>query len=377
MRTFVSSSKIHSLVLRQAKPDLEVRRLMLQLSPVGLVDMSQAEVKTVRRNWQLCVKAFASRDPVTSVRQAEVDCRTHRVCVRIYRNGPNQGPRPVLVWYHGGGFVFGDLYTAGATCRALARRTGAIVIAVDYRLLPEHGFADARSDCMAALQWTARHVQDFGGDRRRIAVGGDSAGGTLAALTALDGVRIGQPIAMMQLLVYPACDLARNHERSLDVTPVLTVAHLKWLRSQLSCGADLDDPSVSPLRHELSSTLPMTVLLTAGFDPLRDEALQYHRKLTEAGVPVRLLHYSGQFHGFLCFDRVLAGAEDALDRIGKALREGWETGSLRARTESISVSRLQSLRKGLGLYPAQRLREAAVAYLVVKEALARMLAHNL
>ena len=348
---------------------------MLQLSPVGLGDMSKATVGVVRRSWQLCVKAFASRDPVTSVSQTEVDCGTHRIPLRIYRSGPNAGSRPVLLWYHGGGFVFGDLYTAGATCRALARRTGAIVIAVDYRLLPEHSFSDARSDCLAALRWASQHAHKFAGDPDRIAVGGDSAGGTLAALVTLDSVSLGQPIAMMQLLVYPACDLARNHERLPDAIPVLTSAHLKWLRALVARGMDLHDPAVSPLMHRLTSDLPMTILMTAGFDPMRDEALEYGRKLADASVPIRLLHYPGQFHGFLCFDRVLAGAQDALDRIGEALREGFETRRLREGTESISVSGLHSMRKGmLGLHPVQRLREGAVACLVFREALERSLA---
>jgi acetyl esterase len=366
-----SSAGVRPSPLRKTEPDLEVRRLMVQLSPVGLADMAKVTVQKVRRHWQLCVKAFASRDPVTSVLQAEIDGGDHRIPVRIYRSGPNHAKRPVLVWYHGGGFVFGDLYTAGATCRALARRTGAIVIAVDYRLLPEHTFQQARDDCLVALQWAAERCEEFGGDTARIAVGGDSAGGTLAALVALDGVRTGRPIAMLQVLVYPACDLARDHSRSPDAIPTLTSAHFAWLRSRVAQTANLDDPWISPLAHCVSHELPMAVLVTAGFDPLRDEAVELGRRLVKAGVPVHLLHYPGQFHGFLCFDRVLAGAADGLDRIGAALRHAFETGGLYERTDNVSVSTLHSVRRSLlNLHPAQRMREAEVACLVLKEVIA-------
>jgi acetyl esterase len=177
---------------------------------------------------------------------------------------------------------------------------------------------------------------------------------------------------MMQLLVYPACDLVRQHVQSADAIAVLTPAHLSWLRDRIATVSDLDDPDVSPLRHEATADLPMTILLTAGFDPLRDEALEYAHKLAEAGVPVQVLHYPGQFHGFISFDRVLAGGSDALDRLGLALRRGFESRTLKAGTECISISALHSLRKVmLGLHPIQRLRETAVACLVLREALER------
>lgn len=377
MPRVVHRAGIRPSVIRHPKPDLEVRRLLLQLSPVRLGNMSRATVNGVRRQWQLCVKAFASRDRVASVGQADIDCGDRRIPLRIYRSGAGTDPRPLLLWFHGGGFVFGDLYTAGATCRALARRSGAIVVAVDYRLLPEHSFEDARSDCLAALRWAADHAASIGGDPALIAVGGDSAGGTLAALAMLDSVRLGQRIVMMQLLVYPACDLARRHMQSPDAIAVLTPEHLSWLRARIAAVSDLDDPALSPLRHDADADLPMTVLVTAGFDPLRDEALEYAHKLAKSGVPVQVLHYPGQFHGFLSFDRVLAGGRDALDRLGLALRRGFESRTLNAGTESISIPALHSLRKVLlGLHPMQRLRETGVAYLVLKEALERRFEGN-
>jgi acetyl esterase len=337
--------------------------------------MSRVTPQSIRRNWQLCVKAFASREPVASVIEAEVDCGTHRIRLRIYRPSTATSLQPVLVWYHGGGFVFGDLYTAGATCRALARRAGAIVVAVDYRLLPEHTFADARSDCLAALRWVGEQAQSFGGDRERIAVGGDSAGGTLAALAVLDSAEQGRSIAKLQMLVYPACDLARDYSSSGESVPVLTSTHIRWMQSRISLVTDLADPSISPLAHEVSSDLPATILLTVGFDPLRDEALEYGRKLADAGAPVRLLHYPGQFHGFVSFDRVLAGAADALDRMGRVLREAFEKKTVATGSETISVSTWQSVRrKMLGLHPAQRIRETVVVWLMAREALARRLA---
>lgn len=342
---------------------------MVQLGIVGLADMSRVSVQTVRRQWQLCVKAFATRDAGVSVASDSVDQGTHRVAVRIYRAAAPAEPRPILVWYHGGGFVFGDLYTAGATCRALARRTGAIVIAVDYRLAPEHTLDDALSDCLAALHWAANHAVALGGDPKRLSVGGDSAGGTLAALVSHETA--GSDIApVLQLLVYPACDLSRNHANSPDAVAPLTGAHVDWLRKRIGTVSDLDDPKFSPVKRAIGPGMPMTVMLTAGFDPLRDEAEEYAERFVSAGVPLHLLHYPGQFHGFLSFDRVLAGGRDAFDRIARVFRSAIALGQLNEAFEEVSVPHTRVLRTTLyALGPVQRLRESVVVCLLMSDLL--------
>lgn len=372
--TSTSTTSIAPAVTCSPKADIEVLRLLLQLSPVGLLNTRNLSIESVRRSWRLCVKAFATRDAVDSVVQHEIDRGSFRLPLRIYRGRVSSSPQPVLLWFHGGGFVFGDLYTAGATCRALARRTGAIVIAVDYRLLPEHSFEQARGDCLAALYWAAENAALFGGDATRVAVGGDSAGGTFAALAALDSAAQGRPIAKMQVLVYPACDLAKDYRATTDVIGTLTLSQFTWLRSQIAKVSDLTDPDVSPLRHTIPPGMPATVLITAGYDPLRDEALEYGQKLADAAVPVKVLHYPGQFHGFVSFDRVLAGAIDALDRIGAVLEQGFEARGIEAGTEVISISSVDSMRKVmLGLHPRQRWHELQVACILLREAAQRRL----
>lgn len=355
---------------RGNKPDPDVRRLMVQLGVVGLADMSRVSVQTVRRQWQLCVKAFATRDAGVTVASDEIVVGTHRIGVRVYRAAVAElKSRPILVWYHGGGFVFGDLYTAGATCRALARRTGAIVVAVDYRLAPEHSLDEAMSDCLAAFHWAAKNATALGGDPTKLAVGGDSAGGTLAALVSHETA--GHEIApVLQLLVYPACDLSRDHSHSPDAVAPLTGAHVDWLRKRIGKVSDLDDPRFSPVKRVVGAGMPMTIMLTAGFDPLRDEAAEYAKRLAAADVPLRLLHYPGQFHGFLSFDRVLAGGKDAFDRMSRVFKSALLTDSLSEGLDEVVVPHVRALRSTISaLGPVQRLREGVVVCLLMSELL--------
>ena len=172
-------------VLQSESIDREVRRLFMQLSPIRLMSIKNTPVASVRRSWQLCVKAFASREPVAAVVEKEVPTADGALKVRIYSPSPlaKDELQPALVWFHGGGFVFGDLYTAGATCRQLANRCGCAVIAVEYRLAPESSLQDGLSDCEEAFRWAATQASELGIDADRVAIGGDSAGGALAALT--------------------------------------------------------------------------------------------------------------------------------------------------------------------------------------------------
>jgi acetyl esterase len=160
----------HPVQLRATRPDAEVLRLFMQLNlwprPKG-----GHTLRETRRNWQLAVKAFASREPVATVAERSIDGPHGPIKLRVY-TPRGEGLRPILVWFHGGGFVAGDLYTAGATCRALANRSGAIVVAVQYRLAPEHPLEAGRSDCLEATRWVAANAAELGGDPLRIAVGG-------------------------------------------------------------------------------------------------------------------------------------------------------------------------------------------------------------
>ena len=311
------------MTFRSPRPDPEVRRLLLQLAAVPAPSLQRTSVETARRRWQLCVKAFASREAVGAVAEREIPGPAGPLRIRIYTPAGPPAPRPVVAWFHGGGFVVGDLYTAGATCRALANRSGAVVVAVPYRLAPECPLEAGRSDCLAAVDWLARHALEIGGDPTRLAVGGDSAGGGIAALVAQECARRSRPLAG-QVLVYPATDLTGAYPSASEAMPgLLTPAWLTWMRAQIARVSDLSDPAASPLAAvDLQGVAP-AVILTAGYDPLRDEGLEYAARLRGAGVPVRSLHYPGQIHGFVSFDRVLSGGRDALDRLGTHLAEAF------------------------------------------------------
>jgi acetyl esterase len=288
------------------------------------------KLERARRDWRLMIRAYASREPVADVGEHCIAGPGGPLRLRVYTPARGAAPRPVLLWYHGGGFILGDLYTAGATCRALANRSGAVVVAVRYRLAPEHPLRAGREDCLAALRWVAEHAGRLGGDRRRLAVGGDSAGGMLAAAIALQAAR-GGPELTGQLLVYPGTDLAGadlagaypSYEENADGY-LINAERLAWIRRHIALVDDLADPELSPLRAADLAGVAPAVVVTAGFDPLRDEGLAYVDRLAEAGVAVRLLHYPAQIHGFVSFDRAFADAGDALDRSGAALAALYE-----------------------------------------------------
>jgi acetyl esterase len=247
--------------------------------------------------------------------------------VRIYRPLSSATPLPTIVWYHGGGWTTGSLETGDIVARALSGGTPAVVVSVAYRLGPEHPWPAATEDVTAALQWAAAHIGELGGDPKRIAAGGDSAGGTLAAVAA-QLARDSGPHLAAQILIYPVLDL--DMDRS-DRYPSLrdnadgyhvTRDELRWcVRNYLPAGTDLADPRISPARHPDLTGLPATVLAVAEYDPLRDQGTAYAGALRAASVPVTLHLGLGLIHG--CFDMlgVTAAARDELGRVLRSLRE--------------------------------------------------------
>jgi acetyl esterase len=349
-------------ILQSESMDREVRRLFMQLSPLRLMSIKNISVESVRRSWQLCTKAFASREPVAAVTEKVAPTADGALNLRIY--SPKQLAKaelqPALVWFHGGGFVFGDLYTAGATCRRLANRCGCAVIAVEYRLAPESPLQDAISDCVEAFRWVVAQADELGIDPARVAIGGDSAGGALAALVAQKCKSKGGRQPAAQMLVYPATDLSRDYSTVAGSHLPLAAEGIEWLQSRISRLTDLNDPAISPLLSDDLGGLPPAIVLTAGFDPLREEALAYARRLASSGVPVRLIHFPGQFHGFLSFDNVLQGAREAFDRLGSTLAVLFDNGRLEPGVECAAPSR--RLWPPLWLRPSQRLKETAVVF---------------
>lgn len=243
---------------------------------------------------------------------------------RLYTPRGATEPGGLLVFFHGGGFMYGDLDSHDAPCRFLAERAGVQVLAVDYRLGPEDPFPAAYDDALGAYRWAVDNAESLGVDPDRIAVGGDSAGGNLAAVVAIDAAREGLPLAF-QLLVYPATDCDRA-TRSLELFAqgfYLTDDFMELAnRSYLPPDTDLRDPRCSPLHADLPSGLAPAYVVTAGFDPLRDEGEAYARKLVAAGVEIELKRFPGQIHGFFNIVGVGRSARAANAEIAVRLAAG-------------------------------------------------------
>jgi acetyl esterase len=234
---------------------------------------------------------------------------------------------PGLVFFHGGGFVIGDLDTHDDLCRCLANGSGCRVVAVDYRLAPEHPFPAAVEDCWAATKWIAAHAADFG-IAGPLAVGGDSAGGNLAAVVAQLAKPEGPKIAF-QLLIYPVTQLGGPDMPSMRENAkgyFLERESMQWF-TRMYCpdAAQRSDPRLSPLVAKDLSGLPPAYVATAGFDPLRDEGKAYADKLDAAGVPVTHVNYPGMIHGFFSLRGLIPKAREAVAAAAAAVREGVRT----------------------------------------------------
>jgi acetyl esterase len=235
----------------------------------------------------------------------------------------HDGLSPALVFFHGGGWVVGDLDSHDVVCRQLADAGALVVIAIDYRRAPEHKFPAAVDDAIAATRWIAGNARELGLDPARISVGGDSAGGNLAAVAALAARDDNSPAIAAQLLIYPAVDFAMTHgsHSEPETGVLLTHAVVRWFRDHyLNGAADIHDWRASPARVQDLAGLPPAYVLTAGADPLRDEGDEYAARLKQAGVSVTHKHLPGQFHGFLTMGKLLPQANLAVREIGAWLK---------------------------------------------------------
>lgn len=269
-------------------------------------------------------RAFTQPEPPL---MAEVqDLMAGTVPVRLYRPTAPQTPQPVLVYLHGGGWTIGDLDTHDVLCRQLAREGACAVVSVDYRMGPEHRFPAAVDDCVEAFRWVLAQAPDLHLDPRRTAVGGDSAGGNLAAALCLVQRDAGQPLPGFQLLIYPATDMravAPSHTTN-GQGYMLTSDSIAWYRGNyIADAAQWTDWRASPLLAASHAGLPPALVLTAGFDPLRDEGLQYANALSAAGVPTQYVCFERQIHGFITMGRVIEEAHTAVALCGAALRRAW------------------------------------------------------
>jgi acetyl esterase len=261
-------------------------------------------------------------EPVHEVVDREVPGPAGPLPIRVYRPGEDR-PRPALMYFYGGGWALGSLDTGDAVCRALANRAGCVVVAAGYRLAPEARFPAAVHDCHAATAWVAAHADEVGADPDRIAVGGDSAGGNLAAAVALLARDRGDLALAGQLLVYPNTDHRADTAsmRESDDPALFNRTSVAWYWGHyLSTESDGLDPLASPLRAPSLAGLPPALVITAEYDPLRDEGEAYARRLAAEGVSAELIRYDGMAHGFFTMVGTLDTARAALDAAADRLR---------------------------------------------------------
>jgi acetyl esterase len=261
-------------------------------------------------------------EPVEEITQLEVPGPAGAIPVRVYLPANAEG-RPLVVYFHGGGWVIGSIELLDRPCRALANITGCAVASVEYRLAPEHKFPAAVEDAYAATVWLAAHANDFGADSRRIVVAGDSAGGNLAAVTSIVARDQGGPQLALQVLHCPVTAAPTHGFSSYEEVGegyMLTRSNMLWFWDHYTSGADdAANPLAAPLQSPDLSRLRRALIMVAGYDPLRDEGLAYAERLSQAGVPVELHRYDGQMHDFFWIMGAVDAAREAMGEIAKAI----------------------------------------------------------
>jgi acetyl esterase len=276
---------------------------------------------TRRANRAEAMRYTEAPNPAIRERDLTVPLATSQGRARHYAPSSDPG-LPLLVYFHGGGFVTGDLETHDAPCRLLCEHGKMHVVSVEYRLAPEHPFPAATDDAVAAFEWVRTHAADFGADPARVGVGGDSAGGNLAAVVCQERKRQEAPQPSFQLLIYPVTDqVGRAPSRELFSEGFfLTAADIDWFQN-LYFGERRElarDPRASPLLEQNLRGLAPAVVVTAGFDPLRDEGDAYARSLFASGVKTTHLRYPGFIHGFVNMGSVSPAAKDAVIEVARA-----------------------------------------------------------
>jgi acetyl esterase len=304
--------------------DTTLQLMLAGMTATGLNRLvASPDVAVARQQLRVTAAGFKQNIHVASVTNLAIPGPAGPIRARHYRPVDGDG-EPLLVFYHGGGQVIGDLDTHDDLCRQICREGALHVLSVDYRLAPEHKAPAGSDDAFAAFSWALDHAQELGADPGRVAVGGDSAGGNLAALVSLRARDEGTTLPALQFLFYPVTNYS-DHTRSQTLFAegfFLTLWDLDFCRHQFLDGGPLDagDPRVSPLLADDFSGLPPALLLTAGFDPLRDEGRQYAQALRRAGVPVDHREFGSLIHGFANFFPVGGGSTTAMAESISALR---------------------------------------------------------
>lgn len=310
--------------------DPQVQVLLDLAKKAALPEVWQLTPDQGREQYLTRVNKLKFNDTILRSEDRRIQGPGSDIPLRIYtpREPKPSEKMPILIWFHGGGFVIGSLETHDSACRMLANQADCLVVSVDYRLAPEHKFPAGVEDCQAAMKWVALHAVEFGGDPNCIAVGGDSAGANLAAVMAILARDAAHPKLVFQLLVYPcvAPEPETGSHHKFKEGYVLSRNSITWFYKQyLRSGKDAKDFRFAPLVHDDLSNLPPSLILVAGYDPLRDEGIEYARRLIEAGNRVRLTNYEGMVHGFLLMGGALDAARRAVAESAAALREALDS----------------------------------------------------
>jgi len=311
----------------------QARVLLDLVAATGGVEVSDARLAEVRTGWAMLVAAGAGEpQAVGEVTDLECPGPAGPVPLRAYRPADEAAagddPLPVVVFFHGGGWTIGSVADYDPIARQVANATGALVVSVDYRLAPEHPHPAAVDDCWAATTWLAAHAGEIGGDGSRLAVMGDSAGGNLAAVVAQRAASTGAPAIALQVLVYPVvdCDAERPSYHLDPGDLLLDGVQMEWF---FDCytrgGSPRSDPTIAALHAGPLAGGAPALVITAEYDPLRDEGEEYAAALRSAGVDVAQTRYNGMIHGFFGLSALLDAGADAVAEVGRAVRSAFGT----------------------------------------------------
>jgi acetyl esterase len=301
----------------------EVQTILDFIAAAGTPPREQLTPAELRESYSL-LSTTATKAEMAVVSDHTAPGPAGDIPVRVYVPTSEPGPRPVLVYFHGGGWVIGDIETHDCTVRAVAEASGVTAVSVDYRRAPEDPFPAALDDCLAAVRWVVANAAELDVDPARLAVGGDSAGGNLAAIVAHELRSAGGPDVRFQLLVYPVTDGTMGHP-SIDENAegyFLTKDTMDWFWEQYVGDGDRTGVRVSPMHlpDEALAGLPPALVITAEYDPLRDEGEAYAARLAAAGVEVTSRRFDGMIHGFFSLRDLVPEGDVAIAEAGAALR---------------------------------------------------------
>jgi acetyl esterase len=308
--------------------DTQVEALLEAAKKANVAELWQLSPHDARAEYRRRTERLKIDVDIHRFEDRDIDGPGGSIPIRIYtpRELTSGEKLPVLVWFHGGGYVIGDLDTHDSACRALANETDCIVVAVDYRLAPENKFPAAVDDCFAAFRWVIKNAPTINADGARVAVGGDSAGGNLAAVVSILARNAGLPNIVFQLLIYPvtAPEPETKSHHAFAEGYLLTRKTITWFFTHyIRNSEDTKDFRYAPLEADDLSSLPPALVIVAGYDPLRDEGVEYAEALIHAGNGVRLSNYEGMVHGFYLMGGMVDASRRAISESAAMLRDAF------------------------------------------------------